>query len=125
MNPKQAVKLGAYIRKHRERTSLSTRQLGELAGIDQAQVVRLENGQVASPKVESLARIAEAVGVPTAELFRLAGVTSLSELPGLRPYMRAKFDELPAAALDEIEQLVERLHREHGGLGPAAGQDED
>lgn len=59
--------VGEQIRRVREHHNLSQRQLCERTGIDIASLSRIEQGH-ASPKLDTLIRIADAIGVPLAEL---------------------------------------------------------
>ena len=123
MDDTQAAELGAHIRKNREAVGLSIRRLASLVGIDQAQIIRLEQGKVASPKADVLDRIAGEIRVPVADLLTMAGYPVTRSLPSLRPYMRAKYRDLPPEAINEVEDFVKRLQAEHGS-GPNAGEDE-
>lgn len=116
--------LGAYLRRHRETRDLSTRALALAVGVDMAQIVRLENGRVLSPKADLLARIAEQLSLPLADVFGLAGYAASSELPSFRPYLRAKYHALPPEALSELEASFTEIARKYGTSGPQPGEDE-
>lgn len=59
--------VGDHIRRVREHRDLSQRQVCERSGIDVATYSRIEQGH-ASPKLDTLIRIADAIEVPLAEL---------------------------------------------------------
>lgn len=61
--------IGANIRAAREYRNLTQEQLGEKAGVDRQAVGHIEAGQV-SPYLDTLLRIAHALGVPLADLVR-------------------------------------------------------
>lgn len=124
MDQEQGRKLGSFLRTRREALDLTTRQLAAAVGVDKAQIIRLEQGTIASPKADMLARIAEILDVPTAEVYGLAGYTTPKDLPGFRPYMRAKYGELPDDAMAEMERIFTRLAHRHGVSGPLDGEDE-
>ncbi|GAB4078661.1 helix-turn-helix domain-containing protein [Nostocoides australiense] len=125
MNPDQAAELGKYLRKKREAYGISIRKLSHIVGVDQAQIIRLEQGKVASPKADLLDRIATEINVPVSDLMTLAGYPMARGLPGLRPYMRAKYKDLPPDAVEEVESFIARLQAKHGGRpGPTGGEDE-
>ena len=65
---------------------MSTRRLGRLVGVNEAQIIRLEQGKVASPKADLLDRIATALGVSITDLMTMAGYPVAKGLPSLRPY---------------------------------------
>ncbi len=126
MNDDQAKTLGATLRIAREALGLSTRQLSERSGVDQAAVVRLENGTFTTPSPDKLARVTEALGLNLADVYTLAGYTVPSDLPSFKPYLRTKYGTLPQDEIDKIEAYAARLARKHGISlnGPAPGEDE-
>lgn len=124
MDEDQAKELGRYLRRHREAAGLSFRQLAAAVDIDPAQLVRLERGGVAFPRADLLGRIASELRLPVADVLTLAGYPTSRQLPNLRPYMRAKYRNLPPEAVDEVEAFIEDLAKRHGGNGPASGEDE-
>jgi len=63
------VTLGATIRELRLRRKLSQLQLAELAGLDRTFVNGVENG-AHNPTAVSLVRLAQALGVVPAQLFK-------------------------------------------------------
>jgi transcriptional regulator with XRE-family HTH domain len=107
MDQAHAKRLGVLIRQYRAAAGLSLRQLEDLTDIDDS-------------------RIAEALGVPLADMYAIAGYDSPGELPTLKPYLRTKYRRLPAEAADQLEAYAERLAKKHGVdlSGPAPGEDE-
>ena len=124
MDEQQSREIGAYIRARREDASLSIRELASRVGVDMAQIVRLEQGKVASPRADLLGRIADELKIPANDLMTMAGYPTSRALPNLRPYMRAKYRDLPPEALDDIEAYITKLQAEHGASGPVNGEDE-
>lgn len=61
--------VGAQIRRVREHRNLTQQQVCERSGIDIATYSRIEQGH-ASPLLDTLIRIADAIGVELAELVR-------------------------------------------------------
>ena len=114
MEPKQAAELGRLIRDRRNDLGLSVRQLAEKAGMNFATLSRIEQGQFAAPGPDKLARIAEALGISTADLFALADYTGPGDLPSFQPYLRSKYRDMPAAAVDELSAAFEKIVRKHG-----------
>lgn len=123
MDSEQAKQLGSYLRREREAQSISTRFLANAIGIDMAQIVRLEQGAVASPKAEVLAGIAATLHLPVADVLTLAGYPTTTELPSFTPYLRARYD-LPDTAVTELESFFARLAAKHGVEGPIGREDE-
>jgi len=126
MEPEQAKRLGTYLRETRRAKGLSVRQLGDLTDINDATIVRFENGSFTAPAPDELARIAEALDLPIADVFALAEYASPSELPSFTPYLRTKYRDLPDDAVEQIEKYVARLAKRHGVTleAPAPGEDE-
>ena len=126
MEPEQAKRLGTYLREARQAKGLSARQLGDLTDINDATIVRFENGSFTAPAPDKLARIAEALDLPVADVFALAEYASPTELPSFTPYLRTKYRDLPDDAMAQIEKYVARIAKKHGVAleGPEPGQDE-
>ncbi|MGH3525453.1 MAG: helix-turn-helix domain-containing protein, partial [Mycobacterium sp.] len=91
MNEDRTKKLGAYLRQQRIDKGMRVRGLAAQVGIDMAQIVRLEHGQVSSPKVDLLTRIAECLDLPLADVLSAAGYARPAELPSFQPYLRTKY----------------------------------
>lgn len=65
--------LGSEIRKVRQLRGLSLNAVAKPAGLSATYVQKLERGEVESPSPHRLQRLAEALGLDYADLFRLAG----------------------------------------------------
>lgn len=61
MNP---IKQARYVK------GISSTELAELAGIERAQLSRIENGKVKNPRPGTLKKICEALGIPVIDLLR-------------------------------------------------------
>lgn len=116
--------LGQLVRDRREALDLSLRQLGQRIGTTDTTVMRIESGEIANPRGEVLRALAEALDVPSADLFAAAGYTVPTELPSFRPYLRTKYADLPANALRELERNFAAIAKRYGSTGPAPGEDE-
>ena len=119
MSPTDLRRLGEFIRERRENLGISRRELARRAEI--ADVGRLEQGLIASPRTDTLQAIGTALGLSLSELVSLG---EPSELPGLMPYMRAKYADMPDAAIQEVAAYVEQLRAKHDLRGPADHEDE-
>ncbi len=127
MDEKQAKRLGAEIRRSREAAGWSLRQLEERTGIDNSLLARMEQGLIFKPAPDNLRRIAEALGIPLADLYALADWAVPSELPSPGPYLRAKYRDLSESTLRSLTEDVNRLLAQHGldlSGAPAPGEDE-
>jgi transcriptional regulator with XRE-family HTH domain len=89
-------------------------------------IIRIEQGVIAAPKPDKLSKIARALGLSLAEVYARADYTVPNDLPTLRPYLRAKYRDLPPEAVEQIEAYADRLARRHGVnlAGPSPGEDE-
>jgi len=126
MDQKQARALGEYLRSARQAKGLSSRALARATGIDDATIVRIEQGAFGAPRPDKLRAIAEALDLPLSDVFALADYVVPAELPSFTPYLRAKYRELPESAVVEMEHYFAKLAARHGYLpeGPAPGEDE-
>ena len=127
MDDTQAKRLGAVIRSNREAAGWSLRRLEERTGIDNSLLARMEQGNIGKPAPENLRRIAEALGIPLADLYALADWAVPSELPSPGPYLRAKYRDLSESALRALTEDLNQLLARHGvdtSSGPAPGEDE-
>ncbi len=127
MDPQQAKRLGQLFRSQREKLGFSSHQLARQSGMNQATIVRLEQGGFLNPDPEKLRLLTEALGLNLADVLTLAGYPVPTELPSPGLYLRAKYRDLSEAALRSLTKDVNRLLAEHGldATGrPAPGEDE-
>jgi transcriptional regulator with XRE-family HTH domain len=126
VEPHQAKELGRQLRARREALGLSTRQLAEQADMNDATIVRIEQGAFAAPRPDKLSRIAEALGLSLADVFALADYAVPADLPSFQPYLRSKYRNMPTEAVDDLNKAFERIIRKHGYQpdGPRGGEDE-
>jgi transcriptional regulator with XRE-family HTH domain len=112
-----SAKLGAHLQQQRSERNLSMRALAAQAHVDWSYIGRLERGQIASPDARRLWQIARALGVEVADLYLEAGFGDAQGLPGLRPYLRAKY-HLPDDAVRQLEEhfvLINEKYRSTKG----------
>lgn len=112
------------LRQHRLAVGLSAREVARRANVDVGTVTRLELGQILSPRPENLRSIAAVLDIPVADLFAVADWLPKDDLPTFRPYLRSKYRDLPPEAVKEIEDVFERLARDHRLEGPRDHEDE-
>ena len=62
------IRLGENLRQHREQQDVSLRRLGLMTGVDYQYISLIEKGE-ANVTVDTLEKIADALGVPIRELF--------------------------------------------------------
>ncbi|MGW4370102.1 helix-turn-helix domain-containing protein [Nocardia takedensis] len=124
MNQDQAIDIGNFLRTKREGTRLSQAEVARRAGVAKSTVSRLEAAQL-RPRADCLQAIGEVIGVSLADIFAAGGRTPSSDLPSIRPYLRAKYCNMPAELLEEIEEYLERLAHERGISFDGPPNDED
>lgn len=108
-----AVRLGEYIRQLRTERGLSIRGLAARIKVDATWLSRLERGIYDSPDPRSLWKVARALDVEVADLYLTAGYADVRALPGLVPYLRAKYNA-PEEAIQQLqahfELIAEKYH---------------
>jgi transcriptional regulator with XRE-family HTH domain len=129
MKPRQITQLAVLLASKRVAAGLSISEVARRARVDKATVFRIERGQVLSPKAKSLQAIGNVLGIPASDLFAIAPWVPPQELPTIRPYLRTKYRQLPADAVQEIETYFNDVARKHGisfdpNDGPLDGEDE-
>src|SRR4051794_9607689 len=87
-----ANELGTYVHQLRLKHGLSLRVLAAQAAVDFSWLAKLERGSYSTPDPRSLSRLARALGIEVEDLYLEAGYTDAHHLPGLAPYLRAKYD---------------------------------
>lgn len=91
--------VGARIKSLREAAGLSQNELARRAGVSQSGLSYIESGEK-SPSVDTLLRIADALGVTVSELLNAQGDT---EMP---PHIRALVREARSLTPEQAEMLA-------------------
>lgn len=99
-------RLGERLRRLRSARDLSVRGLAAMAEVDATWLSRVERGGYTSPDPRVLAKVAALLEVDMADLFLTAGYSSGRGLPGLAPYLRAKYD-LSDEAVEQLSSYFE------------------
>lgn len=116
--------LSELIRAKRVEMGLSHRKLEKLSGVDDAMILRVEQGKK-MPSPATLSKLAKALEIPSADLYHLAGYDVPGELPSMPVYLRTKYNNLPKEAQEELEAKLKELEKKHSkNKGPAQGEDE-
>ena len=83
---------------------------GSLEDLNRLLCARIENGEIAQPRVDKITRIATALG--------LDPITVLSDATGTEPltiagFLQRRYPELPAEAAADIERYAEAVLADH------------
>jgi transcriptional regulator with XRE-family HTH domain len=124
MTPEEAERLADMLRTKRQKRGLSAHEVARRAGVNVGTVTRIEAAQILSPRPDSLTAIGEVLGIAATDLFAITDWLPRKELPTFRPYMRAKYKELPDEAVSDIEAYFAKLANKYGLQGPDEGEDE-
>jgi transcriptional regulator with XRE-family HTH domain len=123
VTPQERQQLADILRTAREQHGWSAREVARRAGVDVGRVTLLERCKVEQPRIDTVRAIAQVLHVPLADIYTLIHWLPKSELPALRPYMRAKFEQLPDDAVAEVERFIATLADRYGS-GPVNHEDE-
>jgi transcriptional regulator with XRE-family HTH domain len=124
LTPDQAKQLAVIVRDYRHKRGLSMRRVAVQAGFNVATLAGLEAGTILSPQPSTLKAVAEVLAIDLGQLYTALNWLPAQPLPSLAPYMRAKYHDLPEAAIAELEAYANRLIQRHGGHGPINREDE-
>lgn len=89
---RNAEPLGKLLARQRHQVGLSLEELAKRADLDKSTIYRIEQGRIEAPSPQKLQRLAAALGTDVEDYFALAGYFTPHGLPGLGPYLRAKYD---------------------------------
>lgn len=119
-------KLGRILQKKRESMGFSIKGLARETGITDTTIMRMEQGQIASPKPGLLAKLADKLELSLAELYTSIGYIIPTDLPSLPAYLRTKYPDMPAPARKDLSNYLEKLKDKYGldENGPKPGEDE-
>lgn len=67
---KKKSTIGVNIKKQRERLRISQDKLSKLAGVTLHTITKIESGATPDPRIETVKKIAGALGVPVDELLK-------------------------------------------------------
>lgn len=119
MTEAQARRVGRLISRARQAKGLSMRRLAGLSDTKLTWLINLESGRYATPDPARLSRLAEVLDIAPDRLDRLTRGHVSANLPGVRTYLRTKYDLNPDQ-IAEVEAIVQRLQRQaENGHDPA------
>jgi transcriptional regulator with XRE-family HTH domain len=126
MNKTNSPTFGSTIKEARLRAGLGRQRAADEAEMSKSLLRFWEIDQVTNPDVEQVMRLASVLGLdPLPLIALLPGRGDFTDaLPGVQPYLRSKYPELPEEALKEIASVVRRYGVDPNSTGPAPGEDE-
>lgn len=107
--------LGDWVRVSRMQQSMSQRELADRSGLSRSYLCDIERGRGAQPSVQTLDKLAAALGVSRMELLRAAGI--IEPNPGQERSDRerrfaALFRDLSPKGKDAVERFARFTHAE-------------
>jgi transcriptional regulator with XRE-family HTH domain len=105
--------LAQFVTARREALGIAAYEAARRAGVHRSYWSKLEAGNYAAPNPRTLGGIARALELPIERLYRVVGYAPAQQLPGLRPYLRAKY-HLPHEAVLDVEAYFQQLRDYYG-----------
>lgn len=119
---------GQIVRSRRLDVGMSANELARRAGVNTTTITRLEAGESAVPRADTLRNVALALGLPVSDLLARAEYLEAGELPTISPYLRAKYGYLSDSAQAEMTAAFRDIATRHGydpdQRGPQPHEDE-
>ena len=95
--------LGRTIKQARRAKGLAGYEVARQTGtVHRATIGRIESGEIARPRPETLQQLARVLDLNIDDLLTLAGYTQLRDLPGFEPYLRTRHGDLPEEAIAQL-----------------------
>lgn len=126
MTPEQARDLARMLKTARQERGLSAREVAKRSGMNDSNVVRLEQGAILNPRPETLKSLADVLDLDLADVYATIGYVQPEGLPNFTPYLRTKYSDLPPRARRELERSFTDIVKRYGydPSGPKPGEDE-
>jgi transcriptional regulator with XRE-family HTH domain len=105
--------IGPVVRRLRQERSLSQEALANSAHVSSGYLSKLERGMYKAPSARVLSRIADALSIPTAELYRAAGLEHMlvEADPNLEPLLESFAPKLRDLSKRDREIINAELRR--------------
>lgn len=97
----QEKKIGKIIAEAREKAKLSQRQLAKIANISNAQLSKIESGEIEVPNPKTLRKISKHIKVNYNEMMYMIGLGM--EVSSLNPFIKAYYEKMNLDELNEAE----------------------
>lgn len=120
--------LGQTVRARRIEVGMSATELARRTGVTASTITRLEAGESAAPRAETIRNVALALGLPITDLLANADYLDPGDLPSITPYLRTRYGYLSDSAQAEIARSFRDITARYGydadRHGPDTGEDE-
>jgi len=106
--------IGEKIKELRERREMNLSRLAELAGVSKGYLSSLEREQARNPSVDTLAKIAEALGVRSTDLMEEGSPTAPASTPlppGLEAFVAERRERGEPLSPEDVEMLLAIRYR--------------
>lgn len=97
----QEKKIGEIIAEAREKAGISQRQLAKIANISNAQLSKIESGELEVPNPKTLRKISKYINVNYNEMMYKIGLGM--EVSSLNPFIKAYYEKMSLEELNEAE----------------------
>jgi len=97
----QEKKIGEIIAEAREKANLSQRQLAKIASISNAQLSKIESGEIETPNPKMLRKISQHINVNYNEMMYKIGLGM--EVSPLNPFIKDYYDKMNLKELNDAE----------------------
>lgn len=97
----QEKKIGEIIAEAREKANLSQRQLAKIASISNAQLYKIESGEIETPNPKMLRKISQHINVNYNEMMYKIGLGM--EVSPLNPFIKDYYNKMNLDELNEVE----------------------
>jgi transcriptional regulator with XRE-family HTH domain len=108
MTEQNAPTLAELLKRLREAAGLSLYELDKRTGINRSTLMRIEDGTTTQPDVDTLNRLARALGVDPEDFYDALWAHTAEPLPSPATYFRRKY-ALSDEQVAELEAAVERI----------------
>lgn len=114
--------LGIWVRQTRQQQGLSQRELADAAGLSRSYVCDIERGRGSEPSLNTLDKLAGALGASRSDLMKASGLIDKALIPKESEEERRMlqlFRDMSASGQEQVMRYVRFLHHEEHSLKQA------
>ena len=115
--------LGVWVRRTRQQQGLSQRELADAAGLSRSYVCDIERGRGSEPSLNTLDKLAGALGVSRSDLMKASGLIDKALIPKESESERRilqLYRDLSAGGQEQVMRYVRFMHQEEHSLKQAS-----